>query len=222
MSGSIFHIALWEIACCTASVFLGCAVMILLSERWACAGRWVENGSSGFLLSLVCFFLLPKAFAVLGFWSVFFWMLSGTLSMLLLEEWAGDERVRYFYFCVVTLVVSLGKGLSIGSGFFAAASKGSAAMGITALLHFLFGISIGSAQTDGKKKSLIGVLLCTVSLLVGLFVGGQVGFLLHSAVMTVFSFWSGGVVYGGLRLAEKRYARAMMIGFLAGLIVVFL
>ncbi len=230
MNGSFFGIMSGEIICAVAGMMFGCAVMLPLQNKAWHFAQVASGYSVGYLVATVCFSLLPQAFMVGGFWSVFFSMLSGVLTMLLLQEMIGQKTQTPLWLLTIALY-TFAAGLLLGSGFWVAAKKGSGRMMVYALQYSFLGASLPAVQRrDRKWTLLVFSALCALPKAAGCYIGALVGSLSQTVMTVVLAFSSGGILYGSFCRAvydkrdetAKKSVVALMIGIFTGLVLNYL
>lgn len=171
--------------------------------------------TSGIMLSVVCFDLLPEAFKLGNVWLSFFGMGIGVGLMLLIDEFIPSEmsltkNARYkneaaYGFIKSGILLGIGiaihnfpEGLAIGSGFAANNNLGLGLTIIIALHDLPEGIAMAAPLKMGgigKMKILMYTILTGIPTGIGAFIGELVGAISPLVICVCLSFAAGSMLF---------------------------
>lgn len=194
--------------------------------------------SGGIMLAIVCFDLLPEAFALASMPFVLIAFSAGVATLVLFEEWMskvrpndkGLSRMGFIIFSAIALH-DLPEGLAIGSGFIQSESLGFSLM-IAILLHNIpEGLSLSLPfRFAGRKMGFI-MFLCILSGLpsgFGAFLGVLAGGVSPMLIAACLAFAGGAMTYvvcGEIIPQSKSLFRGRLpvfssiLGFIIGTII---
>jgi len=204
--------------------------------------------TSGIMLSVVCFDLLPEAFKLSSVWLSFVGMAIGVGLMLLIDEFLPSElsltknargRSESDYgFIKSGILLGIGiaihnfpEGLAVGSGFAANNALGLGLAIVIALHDMPEGVAMAAPLKMGgigKLKILLYTVLAGIPMGVGAFVGEVVGAISPIFISLCLSFAAGSMLFitcGELIPKSQSIYRGristvgMLIGIMSGIFI---
>jgi len=195
--------------------------------------------ASGLMIAIVCFDLLPEAFALTNITSAFLGIILGIIMMILCDI-IVDKKItpkinnKNNTLLKTGIIVSIGlalhnfpEGLAIGSGFGASLKLGLS-LAIAICLHDIpEGISMAVPMKNGGMKSgkiIFYVILSGITTGIGAFFGSLIGGISKNIIAMCLAFAAGAMIYivSGELIPEssKLYQGKMTaIGNIAGLLL---
>jgi len=193
--------------------------------------------TSGIMMSVVCFDLLPEAFGMAGVFMSLIGMALGVAAILVVESFI-PERVSQNYssnFDFVRSGILLGvgiaihnfpEGLAVGSGFAASDSLGLGLAIVIGLHDMPEGVAMAAPLKIGGLdglKILMYTIFAGIPMGLGAFIGELLGEISHSLICLCLSFAGGAMLYitcGELIPKTQNIYRGRIstIGMIAGII----
>lgn len=238
----VLKIALIGTASGVAGTTLGGFLGVLLRRRGPRILSFVMEFSAGLMLSVVCFDLVPEAFALSGIPMTILGLVIGiSFAMLLQEKLKYTEKARAKNrsgLMGTGLMIAAGiaahnipEGLAIGSGFNASASLGIALTLVIFIHDIPEGVSVTLPLSMGGMKASAAVVLSAMTGLcmgIGAYVGAWLGYLSRDVIALCLALAGGAMLYicvGDLipeskRLYGGRFASfGNVLGILGGLVI---
>lgn len=204
---------------------------------------FILSFSSGLMLAIICFDLIPEAMELSNILSVVSGIIVGICGIIICDILVQKKfnnnykKINNSNLLKTGIIVSIGlalhnipEGLAIGSGFGASISLGYS-LAIAICLHDVpEGISMAVPLKNGgmrKIKVIFYVLMSGVATAIGAFLGSLVGGISESVIAFCLSFAAGAMLYivSGELIPEsnKLYSGRMtamgnIIGFLIGMV----
>jgi len=201
------------------------------------------GATSGIMLAVVTFDLLPEAFNMGGLWVEILGIIIGIIIIVLIEDIIPYKRLggnRRDGFTKTGILLGIGialhnlpEGLAIGSGFMVTKEMGLAMALVIALHDLPEGIAMATPLRLGgasRLKVIILTLLSGVPTGIGAFIGAVLGSVSDFFVALCLSFAGGTMLYitcGELIPNSKalHHGRAstigLIFGFILGIIITF-
>lgn len=171
--------------------------------------------TSGIMLSVVCFDLLPEAFKLGNVWLSFVGMSIGVGLILLIDEFmpselsltknARDKNDTAYGFIKSGILLGIGiaihnfpEGLAVGSGFAANDSLGLGLAIVIALHDMPEGVAMAAPLKMGgikKMKILMYTILAGIPMGIGAFLGELVGEISPIFICLCLSFAAGSMLF---------------------------
>lgn len=199
--------------------------------------------SSGLMLSIVCFDLLPEAFELGALYLGILGIVTGVIIIVLLDSFLPVVPKKYHQrpgkdFIKTGILLGVGvalhnfpEGLAIGSSFMATKELGIGISIVIALHNMPEGISMATPMSIGgmsRMKAFIYTILAGVPMGMGAFVGALLGEISQGFIAFCLAFAGGTMLYitcGELipksqsLKSGKVSSYGLMIGFILGIMI---
>ncbi len=199
--------------------------------------------SSGLMLSIVCFDLLPEAFELGELYIGILGITIGVIIIIMLDSVTSITPKKYYKgnnknFVKTGMLLGIGvalhnfpEGLAIGSSFMATKELGMGISIVIALHNMPEGISMATPMSIGgmpRIKALVYTILAGIPMGIGAFLGAVIGEISQNFIAFCLAFAGGTMLYitcGELipksqsLKSGKVSSYGLMIGFILGIMI---